>query len=497
MTRRAALVVALAALTLAAGLLVVGSRRVAIAHWLLAEALASRGIAPAALRVTRVDGHGLVLEDVALGPPREPDLGASRVEADWSLRGLLARRLDALRVTGLRVSGTLGGKGLRLGVLDTLFGGSGGGAAPGAPALPFASLELHDARATLRSTAGTAELAASGALAVAPGGGLSGGLDLAFESPFGACAGSVALSGDLTAPGFALAVTLHDASRPAASAPRSLHGTVQVRGRVDLGHAPPTLTADAALRGVGLELAAARLDGVTGTLALQGPPFETRGEQVLGVALLDPGVPLTDGLVRFRLRPDGALDVRSAVWHFAGGEMRADDVSLRAGGTLGGATLRARDVDLATLLARVALPGLAGSGRLEGTIPVTRSPGGLTVQGGTLRAAGEGTLRYAPSDRVRALAASRPTDLGIAVAAFSDFHYELLQADLDGALQGEMKIGLHVRGTNPGFQQGRPVVLNLNLEANVSDLVRAGVTSYRVPEEIEERLRAFSKGGAP
>jgi hypothetical protein len=257
------------------------------------------------------------------------------------------------------------------------------------------------------------------------------------------------------------------------------------------------VTADAALRGIGLELPAARLDGVVGTLSLQGPPFETRGEQLLGVALLDVGVPLTDGLVRFRLRPDGTLDVRSAVWRFAGGEMRADDVSVHPGGTVGGATLRARDVDLATLLARVALPGLAGSGHLEGTIPVTRSPNGLTVQGGTLRAVDGGTLRYTPSDRVRALAASRPTDLGIAVAAFSDFHYELLQADLDGALQGEMKIGLHVRGTNPGFQDGRPVVLNLNLEANVADLVRAGVTSYRVPEAIEERLRAFSKGGAP
>jgi hypothetical protein len=56
-----------------------------------------------------------------------------------------------------------------------------------------------------------------------------------------------------------------------------------------------------------------------------------------------------------------------------------------------------------------------------------------------------------------------------------------------------MKIGLHVRGANPSFQDGRPVELNLNLDARLADLVRAGVASYRVPTAVEERLRAFSE----
>ena len=58
-----------------------------------------------------------------------------------------------------------------------------------------------------------------------------------------------------------------------------------------------------------------------------------------------------------------------------------------------------------------------------------------------------------------------------------------------------MKIGLHVRGENPGFQDGRPVELNLNLDARLADLVRAGAASYRVPTVVEERLKAFTEGG--
>ena len=101
----------------------------------------------------------------------------------------------------------------------------------------------------------------------------------------------------------------------------------------------------------------------------------------------------------------------------------------------------------------------------------------------------------APSESARALAKSRPNDLGIAVAAFSNFHYETLEARVDGDLRGELRIALHVRGASPDFQDGQPIELNLNLESRLADLVREGVAVYRVPDVVEERLRAFSERG--
>jgi hypothetical protein len=59
-------------------------------------------------------------------------------------------------------------------------------------------------------------------------------------------------------------------------------------------------------------------------------------------------------------------------------------------------------------------------------------------------------------------------------------------------VRGELRIALHVRGANPSFHSGQPIELNLNLDARLLDLVRAGVAVYRVPAAVEERLREFS-----
>ncbi len=145
-------------------------------------------------------------------------------------------------------------------------------------------------------------------------------------------------------------------------------------------------------------------------------------------------------------------------------------------------TLQARGLDLTELLAHVDLPGIEGSGLRRWRR--TAGAHGLVDRGeGRLlhAAEGGGKIRYTPTEKTRALAASRPNDLGLAIDAFSDFQYEILEAQLDGELQGEMKIGLHVRGANPGFQDGRPVELNLNLEARLADLVRDATAAYRVP----------------
>jgi len=273
-------------------------------------------------------------------------------------------------------------------------------------------------------------------------------------------------------------------------------GRIEARGHASRDAAGAlTWSADVALRELAAATPLARFEGLHGALALAGPPLHTPERQLVSVGLLDVGVPLSEGLVEARLRRDGALALRRARFRFAGGTLEAGEAVLDLRSGSGAVTLRARDLELASLLERVQLEGLAGTGRIEGELPVVREGGALYVREGVLRATPDGgTIRYAPTDSVRSLAASRPYDLGLAIGAFSDFRYEALEARIDGDLAGALAIGLHVRGANPGFQDGRPVELDLNLEAHLADLVRAGRASYRVPEVVEERLRAFSEG---
>ena len=62
---------------------------------------------------------------------------------------------------------------------------------------------------------------------------------------------------------------------------------------------------------------------------------------------------------------------------------------------------------------------------------------------------------------------------------------------MDGDTRGEVEVAVHLGGSNPNYQGGRRVEFNLNVEARLADLLRAGLAAYRVPEVIEKRLEEF------
>ena len=80
-------------------------------------------------------------------------------------------------------------------------------------------------------------------------------------------------------------------------------------------------------------------------------------------------------------------------------------------------------------------------------------------------------------------------DLEVLVGALEELHYEKLRLELDGALSGDVRVAGEIRGRNPRYEAGRPVELNLNLEANLPALLRGGRALTGVPEVIERRLR--------
>jgi len=269
-----------------------------------------------------------------------------------------------------------------------------------------------------------------------------------------------------------------------------MSGQIAARGKLELKAGAPALRLDVILRDVGFESRFARVSGAAGTLALRGPRWQTPEGQKLQVAKLDIGVPLTDGALEFRLRPQGALDVRQTTWQFAGGELSSNDVVLELGAPRTELRMLASGLELGALLALVSLDGIDGSGLIDGELPLVREGGTTRVENAVLRARPEGgKIQYRPTAAIAQYAASRPNDLGLAITALSDFHYEKLEANVDGDLGGELHVELHLRGANPALQDGHPVELNLSLDAEVADVVRSGRAAYGVPKAIEERLR--------
>ena len=533
------------------------SGRRAIAERVLLGALGARGVAPVELRVVELDAGGLALAEVvapgisiaaleatwSLGGLRErrldrlsvtglrmqelPALSSGAADGSSGTPLLPARELelrDALLSFTTQngvgscaleghlsapADGSIAGE-LELALEHPLARANGAVAISGTLAALAGELSLlvRDGRTPARVAPATLSGRVSGAASALA-------FDLALDGANGALHAEARGTADLPA-GVARA-ELRVA--PIVFAPKGLHpaellpalepvlaelgiakvvGSVEARGTFALDHGAPELALDVALRDVGLETKLARLSGVSGAIELRAPPLRTPKGQLLSIARVDAGLALANGLTDFQLLPGGAIEIASTTWSFVGGELRAQHLRLDASAERTPVTLEAHGLELAQLLALAPLQGLEGTGRIDGELPIVRDGDQLRVAGGALRARPEGgVIRYRASDSVRALAKSRPNDLGIAVAAFSDFHYDALDARIDGDLRGELAIALHVRGSSPAFQSGQPIELNLNLESRLADLVREGIAVYRVPQVVEERLRAFSKKGKP
>jgi hypothetical protein len=309
-------------------------------------------------------------------------------------------------------------------------------------------------------------------------------------------------SADPTAPSARAELHLHpvvweeSGLQPAAIFPflegqiEEVRGSLEAVGTAGWDGVASNAEIDLALRELGFATAAAEVSGVNGVIGIRGPfPPSTPPGQLVSIALLKIGLPLTDGLIEFQLRPDGLLELQEAEWQFAGGTVRTAGV-IDPVADAQELVLEVDDVELAELLALVDLEGLEGTGTLEGELPIFRSGEIVELREGVLHNTPEGgRIRYRPAS-AEALA-DQGYGLEQLLGALDDFHYDVLEIMVDGDAGGEVEVAVQLGGFNPNYQRGRRVEPSLNVEARLADLLRAGLVAYRVPEAIAKRLEKF------
>jgi hypothetical protein len=245
--------------------------------------------------------------------------------------------------------------------------------------------------------------------------------------------------------------------------------------------------ADVAFREVDARLTAATLRGVTGAVTVTGPPLSTPPGQLLSIAAVEEPLPLANGLVEFQLTRDGAVALERAVFSAAKGTLSASgrlplDAQERS------LELIAADLDVTSLLAALPFDALSGTGTLAGTLPLRQQGARVRIENGALRATTPGVIRYRPVAGSE-IAAEQNAKLGTVLGALEELHYDSLELDVSGDTAEELQLAVRVSGNNPNFQQGRAVRLNVNVEARLGDLVKVGQAAYRVPGEVEERVK--------
>jgi hypothetical protein len=124
------------------------------------------------------------------------------------------------------------------------------------------------------------------------------------------------------------------------------------------------------------------------------------------------------------------------------------------------------------------------TGNAGGNIPVKMNGNLFEITKGGMNAEQSGQIIYATTPEERAAANQ---GLRTTYEALSNFLYVELLSTINMAKDGKSTITIQLKGTNPDFQGGRAIELNLNVEQNLLDLMRSISISSNIEQIITEK----------
>lgn len=215
--------------------------------------------------------------------------------------------------------------------------------------------------------------------------------------------------------------------------------------------------------------------------------------QIVTVGTLNAGLPLSDGKIVLSLTKEGALTVHQSSWSLAGGSISSSPFTINLKNPSADVTLTARQLDLVELFKLAPMEGLDATGRVDGRIPVQLRGNAVTIVNGVLETTGQGGIRYSPKEIPAFLQdGSRKEILDLRVA-LEAFRYDSLKMTLNGAAGGTQKISLQVKGHNPQFYGGRPVVVNFNVEGPLQSVIQYAPGGSNIADGVREQIETYER----
>lgn len=218
--------------------------------------------------------------------------------------------------------------------------------------------------------------------------------------------------------------------------------------------------------------------------------------QVATVAVVNPGVEVDNGVVRYTLLKDQRVDVQGAEWPFAGGRLVLDPTLLDfAEHQERHLTFRVEGVDAALFLQQFNFSNLNATGTFDGTLPMIFNEKGGRIEGGhlTVREKG-GNIAY--------VGELSQEDLGfwgnMAFQSLKSLDYRSLSIDMNGPIDGEVITDVRFAGVSQGrgaksnFVLKRlsklPFVFNVRITAPFRQLFNAAHDIYDPRDLIRRNM---------
>lgn len=276
-------------------------------------------------------------------------------------------------------------------------------------------------------------------------------------------------------------------SRLALGVIANAEGTVRGQGRIDWS--PEKVTSSGRFITDSLDFAAAfgPVKGASGTVVftdLLG--LVTAPDQRLHIASVNPGVEVTDGDLRFEMRPGMVLAVNGARWPFMGGTLTLQPTLMTMGASeTRRYTLVVDGLDAAKFIQKLEMSNLNATGVFDGILPLVFDENGGRIEGGSL-------LSRPPGGNVSYVGELTYKDLSamgnFAFDALKSVDYRRMQIDMNGALEGEIFTRVSFDGLSQGAAAKRnfltekiarlPIRFNVNLRAPFIQLMSSVRSLY-------------------
>ena len=282
----------------------------------------------------------------------------------------------------------------------------------------------------------------------------------------------------------------------------NVQGSVVGDGRIEWSADGVTSRGTFATADASLAAAFGPVTGLTTTLSFDDLiGLKSAPGQIARLKEVNPGIPVVDGTIEYRLLGDNRVRVEGGSWPFAGGTLLLHPTTL----DFGAAQTRRLSfdivgVDAAVFLQSFGFDNINATGVFDGTLPVEFDGlGGRIVNGRIDSRAGGGTLAYVGELSNRNLGAIA----NFAFGALRSLKYDDLTIILNGDLDGEMVTDIRFGGVGQGEGATRnfltnqvaklPLIFNVKIRAPFRQLLTSAKGFYDPSLLIEQNLPALMR----
>lgn len=221
---------------------------------------------------------------------------------------------------------------------------------------------------------------------------------------------------------------------------------------------------------------------------------------------LETGITLSDVRSRIRLRPsalqqndnpsentfsDGIMLPKIEVEDLSGKVLGGDFSTLPfiydPLGKRNEISLRASGLDIPEILELQSIEGLVVTGKLGGVLPIIIDKKGVHITRGYFENPEDegGLIQYHIDSDNPGLADALSQTV---IKALEEFHYSIMNAEVDYQPDGQLGINFHIEGKSPRLSTSRPVHFNVNSEQNVLSLLQSLQYANRLGNSVEQQF---------